>query len=324
MPIKFTLNIVNDKPERLDKFLAGFNFASIGQNKLSEFSRGDFIRAIKSGEITVNKSEIKPSYNLKKDDLIEINLVKISSKNKLTANSKIKFEVIFENENIIVVNKPAGLQVHPDQNEKSYTLLNGLIARYPEILDMQKEKNDFGKNIRPGIVHRLDKDTSGILLVAKNQKTFIELKKLFQKREIRKSYLAIVYGVPEKKSGIIKKPLARASNYRRQIIAGKKTGTKIRSAITKYIVSEKIGDDFSLLKVSPKTGRTHQIRVHLFSIGHPIVGDKLYKLKNIKRVSDATRQLLHAQEIEFKLFGKEYKFSAKPPRDFNEFLNSHL
>ena len=300
--------------KRLDKFLS---YLSETEKEFNGFSRGDFTREIKAGKVLVNSLKTKPSYRLCENDKIELNIKK--KENKIIPNSKVEFEKVFESENIIVINKPAGLQVHPDYNEKFETLVNGLLAKYPEISSVTEDNSSLS-NLRPGIIHRLDKDTSGILVVARNKKSFDELKRMFQEREIEKKYLAIVYGTPQEKSGIIDKPLARTSNYRRQTIAGKKTKTKIREAVTEYKLIKKLSQNLSLIEASPKTGRTHQIRVHLFSIDHPIIGDKLYKSKNIKAIQLIDRHMLHASEIKFKLFGKTYEFSAKPPTDFNSFL----
>ncbi len=314
--------ISSEADQRLDKFLSTYDFSKLSANITDEFSRGDFIRAIQKREILVNDKQVKPSYKINLGDIIEIKSSFFQKSDELFANSDIHLDIVFADEHLIAVNKPADLQVHPDHNEKSETLINGLLSLYPEISKVKDSRENLS-DIRPGIVHRLDKDTSGILIVARTIKAFRELKQLFQKREIRKKYLAIVYGKPKEKSGIIDKPLAKTSNYRRQTIAGKKTKTKIREAVTEYKVVEEISDKFSLLEVYPKTGRTHQIRVHLFSIGHPIVGDKLYKLKNISPVKDVSRQLLHAHKIDFNLFNKKYSFSAEPPEDFKKFLLSY-
>lgn len=303
-----------DINKRLDKFLSNL---SETEKEFSGFSRGDFARQIKDGKVLVNGLKSKPSYKLSENDEIELNIKK--KENKIIPNSKVEFEKIFEDENIVVIDKPAGIQIHPDYNEKFETLVNGILAKYPEISSVTEDSSDLSK-MRPGIIHRLDKDTSGIVVIARNKKAFDELKRMFQEREIEKKYLAIVYGTPEEKSGTIDKPLARTSNYRRQTVAGKKTKTKIREAVTQYKLVRKLSQDLSLLEVSPKTGRTHQIRVHLFSIGHPIIGDKLYKSKKIKAIPFIDRQMLHASDIKFKLFGKTHEFSAKPPEDFRKFL----
>lgn len=291
----------NNSDLRIDKFLVKEFFS---------YTRGEIIRQIKNGNITINGKGVKPSYILKEGDRLEINLEEDNT--ELIPDKKIKLEIIFQNENIIVVNKPAGMQVHPDSNEKNNTLANALIAKFPEIESVGEDP------MRPGIIHRLDKDTSGIMVIARNQKTFEELKNKFKNREIEKKYWAIVYGRVEKNDGIIDKPLARATTYRKQVVAGKKTQTKIREAVTYYKVL-KNWDSSSLLEVAPKTGRTHQIRVHLTSVGHPIVGDKVYKAKNIKLLETA-RQMLHAKSIKFSLFEEDFSFEAPIPEDFNQFL----
>lgn len=334
--MKITIQPKNSN-KRLDKFLSEL---SKTEKEFSGFSRGDFARAIKAEKVLVNNLKVKSSYKLCKDDEIRLD---IKEKNeKLIPNPKVKLEIIYEDENIIVVSKPANLQVHPDYKEKSNTLVNGIISKYPEIANLTENSSELSK-MRPGIIHRLDKDTSGIIVIARKKKSFDELKMMFKKRKIQKKYLAVVYGTPEEKSEIINKPIARTSNYRRQTIASKKTKTKIREAVTKYKLIKELKNNLSLLEVSPKTGRTHQIRVHLFSIGCPIVGDKLYKSKKLQaarfyklqarrtsyKLQDLSpvklrhgvnRHLLHASEINFKLFGKNYNFSAELPEDFNYFL----
>ncbi|MEF3692069.1 MAG: RluA family pseudouridine synthase [Candidatus Moraniibacteriota bacterium] len=302
--------------KRLDKFLADF---SLSEKDLSGFSRGDFIRAVKEGQVLVNKQISKPSYRIKIGDKINILIQK--KEEQLIPNPSIKLAIIFENDNFLVINKPAGIQVHPDFNEKENTLVNGLIAHYPKISRLEDDPT-YSYRMRPGIVHRLDKNTSGILIIAKNKKSFLEFKKMFQEKTIQKKYLAIVYGIPETKEGEINKPLARTTNYRKQTIAGKKTKTKIREALTKYRVIKEFKDNFSLLEVSPRTGRTHQIRVHLASIDHPIVGDNLYQKKKYSKFESAKRQMLHAGEIKFKLWGEEFFFTAPAPEDFQKIIKN--
>jgi 23S rRNA pseudouridine1911/1915/1917 synthase len=306
--------------QRIDKFLKEEIFFN------DKITRGEIIRQIKEGNVIVSGKKIKPSYILKENDRLEINLEKNNT--TLVPNKDIKLEIIFRDDDIIIINKPAGLQVHPVKSLRSVklrngvsdngaspdsTLVNGLLYYFPEI------KNVGEDPLRPGIVHRLDKDTSGIMVIARNQKAFLELKKKFKNRKVEKKYWAIVFGKVDKKSGVIDKPLARATSYRKQVVAGKKTKTRIREAITRYKVL-KARDNFSLLEVMPKTGRTHQIRVHLTSIGHPIVGDRMYKMKKIK-MPEAPRQMLHAKSIKFKLGNRECFFEAKLPKDFKESLN---
>ncbi len=298
--------------ERLDKFLKQEVFLNL------ETTRGEIIRNIKSGNILVNNKKVKPGYLLRPPDAISSKF-KVQ-REKLIPNRNIKVKIIHQDKNIIVINKPAGAQVHPDNKEKFNTVANWLVAKFPEIKDVHDSSNSPGQaSLRPGIVHRLDKDTSGVMVVARNQKAFEELKKLFQEHKVEKKYLALVYGKLKDKKGKIEKPIARAATYKKQVIAGRKTKTKIREAATEYKVIKEY-QNYSLVEAMPQTGRMHQIRVHLFSIGHPIVGDKLYALKKYKKI-EAERQLLHAKSIEFNLLGKKYFFKAPLSADFRRFLD---
>ena len=298
--------IKNDQGEmRIDKFLKVEFFS---------YSRGEIIRKIKNGEVMVNSKKVKPSYVLKEGDVLQLENISEKKENKLIPNNNIKLKIIFEDENILVINKPAGLQVHPSHNEKTNTLANALVKYLPKIKNVHDESKDAF--LRPGIVHRLDKDTSGVLMVAKNKKTLNELKKLFKDRMVAKKYVAVCEGIFEKKEGVIEKSIARSTSYRKQVIARKNTKTKVRKAVTKYkVIGEK--GNYSTVEVFPKTGRMHQIRIHLASEGHPVVGDLVYG-----HCSLAKRQLLHAKEIKLELFGQKYAFSAPVPTDFRGFWAS--
>lgn len=301
--------------ERIDKFLKKEFFNN------EEITRGQIIKEIKNGNIKINGKVVKPSYILKPNDEIGISLSK--RKVALEENKNVPFEIVHADENIIVVNKPAGVQTHPSEKKENDTLVNGLIKKFPEIKNIGDSSTGLEQfNMRPGIVHRLDRETSGIIVIARNQKTFLELKEKFMSRKIKKTYQAIIYGNFEKyqKSGLIEKPIARSSDYKKQVIAGRKTKTKVRPAITKYKVIKEI-PGFSFLEVKPQTGRMHQIRVHMNSIGHPIVGDKTYKTKGVIPEKGAYRHLLHAKKLEFSLFGKNYTFKAPIPQDFENFWN---
>lgn len=292
--------------QRLDKFLA---------KEFLNMSRGTLIREIKNRNVSVNGKAQKPSYILKENDVVEINFSQ--PKKELQPNLNIRLDIIHEDENIIVVNKPARISVHPVSFGQTDTLVNALIHKFPEIINVGDKSKD--SDLRPGIVHRLDKETSGVMVIARNQKSFDELKNLFKERKILKHYLALVHGIPKEPAGTIEKPLAKSSDYKKQVIAHRKTKTAVRPAATEYKIF-KTYDGYSLLEVFPKTGRTHQIRVHLASIGHPIVGDRLYKIRNQKIIS-APRQLLHARSIKFELFGKHHCFEASIPDDLKRFID---
>ena len=223
-------------------------------------------------------------------------------------------KVIYEDKNLIAVNKEAGVLVHSVMGRgEEPTLTKELLKKYPEV----KGVGDSPE--RPGIVHRLDKDTSGVLLIARNQKFFEYLKDLFQKHEVQKRYLALVCGKIAKKHGIIDKPISiKSGTVRRTVYEGRMT----KKAVTEYKVLKiikKDGQSFSLIRVMPKTGRTHQIRIHLASIGCPIVGDKLYGKKD--NPWQLTRQFLHAESVEFSLkTGERIKIEADLPDELKKVI----
>ena len=224
--------------------------------------------------------------------------------------------VIYEDENILAVNKPAGFLVHGLNS-----LVDWLVENYPEIKGVGDPSTGSGQDLRPGIVHRLDKDTSGVLLVAKNQKSFEYLKSQFQDRKIKKKYIALVDGKLKAESGIIDLPIAKSkSDFRKKTSIGKMVG-KEREAITEYKVIKKF-NDYTLIEAYPKTGRTHQIRVHLKAIGHPVVCDKLYGPKKQICPFGLTRQFLHANTLELSLLdGSRIKLEADLPRDLQNALD---
>ncbi|MBL7053250.1 MAG: RluA family pseudouridine synthase [Candidatus Portnoybacteria bacterium] len=223
-------------------------------------------------------------------------------------------KIVFENQNIIVINKPAGLTVHPTRPEQDNTLVNQLLAYYPEIKDIGED------SLRPGIIHRLDKDTSGLMIIAKNNKSFEYLKKQFQERKVIKKYLALVHGKVKDEKGTITKSisLSKKDHLKRSALLDEKS----KPAWTEYIV-KKYFNNYTLLEVTPKTGRTHQIRIHLTSIGYPITGDKQYKFKRQINPKNLNRQFLHASYLKFKLpDGKIAEFKSKLPQDLEEVLES--
>lgn len=229
-------------------------------------------------------------------------------------------EVIYSDQDIIVINKPPGVSIHGGPSVLGDTVTDFLLEKFPEIRSVGEDP------VRPGIVHRLDKDTSGVLVVARNQKSFYILKELFQKRLVEKTYLALVCGKPKERYGIISFPIGRMAHNptKRGVAEGRSTIRGMREAITKYRVLKE-GEKYSLLSLTPKTGRMHQIRVHLKAIGCPVACDKKYGGKNICCPEGASRQLLHAQSISFSLPGaRKFYFEADPPDDFAVAMRDNL
>lgn len=238
----------------------------------------------------------------------------------MNENADTDVKIIFENEDVLVLNKPSGLSVHGDGVNKEFTLSDWILKNYPELSSVGEPMvNQKGEEIvRPGIVHRLDKETSGVLIVAKNQNTFLFLKKQFQERTTQKTYKALVHGNPKSVSGEITLPIGRSTQDPRKR-AAKKTG-KVRDAHTVYRVIKNY-KEYSLLEVHPLTGRTHQIRVHLNSIGYPVVCDTLYS--KFACPHELGRLALHAEKLAIEL-PKEgvQEFLAPLPSIFSKFLDN--
>ncbi len=224
--------------------------------------------------------------------------------------------IIFEDKNFLAVNKPSGWLTHEVGHDKPGSgreLTRWLLVRHPELSKVGDEPK-----LRPGIVHRLDQDTSGVILIPKTQEYFLYLKSLFKERKIKKTYLALVYGALKVKKGIIEEPIGIKSGTIRRSVGG---GKMLKPAATEYALEREIenakGEKFSLVEVSPLTGRTHQIRVHLKHLGHPILGDRIYG----RRKDMTGRLMLHAAAIEFESSpGKKLRLETDPPADFEEVL----
>lgn len=295
---------------RLDAYLA---------SQIEGWSRARLQHLIADEDVLVNGNPAKPSYKLRSGDEIEVELVATPS--TIFTPEDIPLETIYEDQELIVVNKPAGLVVHPASGISSGTLANALAFHF------EKLSLESG-SIRPGIVHRIDKDTSGLLVVAKTDTAHENLADQFRARTIYKSYLALVHGVVARETGRIEQPLARdpRNRTRMAIVRGG------RSALTLYRVQQRF-DRFTLLEVEIKTGRTHQIRVHLASIKHPVVGDEVYGGGRDNTVRDPkikaeirklNRHFLHAAELGFRhpTSGKELRFSAPLPVELQRLLDS--
>jgi len=286
---------------RLDQFLS---------QRLSETSRAQIAAAIKDGSVTVDDSVRKGSYRLKTGQVVR-GVVNPPPPLEITAEP-VAFSIIYEDEHLLVISKPPGLVVHPGSGNLSGTLVNGLVYYCRNILDA-------GDRLRPGIVHRLDKDTSGIMIVAKTDHVHRSLVHSFKHHELDKEYLAIVHGLFKGKKGRIVAPIGRHP-VSRQKMAILELGGK--HAVSQWEVLEEFAEQFSLVRVRIETGRTHQIRVHMASLGHPVVGDETYGIK----LSGALfpRQMLHAHRLTFThpVEGGKMMLEAPVWTDFAEALRS--
>ena len=235
--------------------------------------------------------------------------------------SKKEIQIIYEDENIVALNKPSGLVVHSDGKTKEETLVDWILEKYPEIKGVGEPVELPGGTVvdRPGIVHRLDRGTSGVIVIAKNQETFLFLKRQFKDRKIKKVYRAIVRGKFKEGRGTVDRPIGKNRKDFRVWSVVNTRGTT-RDAVTEYKVLCSFGD-FSYIEVYPKTGRTHQIRVHMKSIQRPIVGDSLYSGSSENELG-INRVALHAFSLTFSIRGgKEVKIEAELPDDFKKALS---
>ena len=226
-------------------------------------------------------------------------------------------KILFENENILAINKPSGLVVHSDGRTKEESVSSWLLEKYPEIKNVGEPwTSPSGEVIyRPGIVHRLDRDTSGVLVIAKNQESFLNLKSQFQDREIKKTYNAFVYGEMKELEGVIDRSIGRSKSDFRKWSAQRGARGEMREAVTEYKVLSTC-QEVSFVEVYPKTGRTHQIRVHFKAINHPVVCDSLYA-ENKSSLLGFDRLALHARKIEISdINGDILSIEASLPTDF--------
>jgi 23S rRNA pseudouridine1911/1915/1917 synthase len=295
---------------RLDSFLA---------SRLKDISRTRVQHAIQDGDILVNQHVSKPSYRLRDGDHIEIDLPEPAPVELIP--EAIPLSILFEDDVLIVVDKPAGMVVHPGAGIESGTLANALVYHFNTL------SNAAGR-IRPGIVHRLDKDTSGLLVVAKNDLAHQRLSDQFREREVFKIYIALVYGRVSTERGEIEARIGRGTHNRTRMAVLK--GGAGRPAHTIYEVAHRY-QDFTLLKVQIKTGRTHQIRVHLAHIGHPVVGDvnygggrinSVYNVSIKRAVQALGRHFLHSTELAFNHPRSEHRleFSSPLPPELSALL----
>ena len=273
-----------------------------------ELSRVAVQRLIDEGNILVNGKKQKTSYKLRMGEEIIINYPDIKEV-ELKAQD-IPIDVIYEDNDIIVVNKPKGLVVHPANGNPDGTLVNAIMAICKESL------SGIGGELRPGIIHRLDKDTSGVLIVAKNDKAHINISDQIKNRETKKTYVALVRGIVKENEATINMPIGRSTKDRKKM-AVTKNG---KEAITHFTVLKRFKEGYTLLEIKIDTGRTHQIRVHMAEIGYPIVGDFVYS--NGKNPFGVEGQMLHALSIEFMhpVTKKKMKLKADVPDYFENVI----
>lgn len=284
---------------RLDAYIA---------KKREDLSRVMVQKLIENGNVLVDGKKRKISYKVQVGEVIELDIPE--AKETGIKAEDIPLDIVYEDEDIIVVNKPKGMVVHPANGNPDGTLVNAIMAHCKGSL------SGIGGEIRPGIVHRLDKDTSGLLIVAKNDKAHINMSEQIKNREVKKIYIALVRGVVPENEATINMPIGRSTKDRKKM-AVRKDG---KEAITHFKVLKRYAN-YTLLEVKIDTGRTHQIRVHMAEIGHPVVGDMVYS--NGKNEFGIQGQMLHAKSLDFKhpISGKQMHLEAEVPEVFISVLN---
>ena len=291
-------SLVVDKPgTRLDKYVS---------EQYPQLSRTQVQKLIGDGYITVNNRDARAGLKLNTGDRLTINIPPPTPRPLLP--EAIPLTIVYEDDDLLVVDKPTGLTVHPAPGHPNHTLVNAILSHLSSL-------PDIGDSLRPGIVHRLDKDTSGLMLVARNSTAHLNLATQFKARSVVKAYLALVKGRLTPEDGIIESPIGRDRSHReRMAVVAEDKG---REARTHYHVVKYI-DNYTLLEVRPETGRTHQIRVHLAAIGYTVMGDKVYGMKS----PYLSRQFLHASYLGFHLpSGGEYvEFTSDLPSDLAQAL----
>ncbi len=288
--------------ERLDSFISAFK---------SGLSRSYVQKLIKQGLVAVNAKIEKASYKLKNGDRIDLAVP--DEPEDMLIPEDLPLDIIYEDEYIIVVNKPPQMVVHPGAGNKGGTLINALLFRCGKLASI-------GAPLRPGVVHRLDRDTSGIIVVAKDDTAYLNLCKQFQERKVEKFYLALLYGSLKKDRGEISAAIGRAISDRKKMSTKTRKG---KEAVTRFEVMKRF-KSATLVKVKIITGRTHQIRVHFSASGHPVLGDKTYGKKTSIKFPQKTiyfnRQMLHAYNLKFQhpINGQPLEFTAPMPEDLEE------
>lgn len=290
------IKVEENTSKRIDQYLM----------ETTDLSRSKIQKMIEKEEIVVNNLKVKNSYNLKKDDIITIS--PIESEPMCAEAEKMDLNIVYEDDDVIIVNKENGMVVHPAPGNYHGTLVNGLLYHSKAL---SKKNGDF----RPGIVHRIDAYTTGLLVVAKNDKAHESLAKQLEEKTTHRKYIALVWGVINNDTGEIDAPIGRDPRDRKKMTV---TSTNSKAAKTHFKVLKRF-KDATLIELQLETGRTHQIRVHMNYIGYPIVNDSVY---GKKKLIDQTGQCLHAKELGFvhPTTGKYVEFSSELPNCFNNIL----
>ncbi len=292
------ITVENNEDTRLDSYIVMKN---------PELTRSAVQRLLDEGNILVNNEIKKNSYKVRIGDVIEISIPE--PKDAKIEAQDIPIEIVYEDNDIIVVNKPKGLVVHPANGNPDGTLVNAILNICGDSL------SGIGGEKRPGIVHRLDKDTSGLLIVAKNDKAHLNMSEQIKDRKVVKKYVALVKGVIEEDEATINMPIGRSKSDRKKMAVDKQG----KEAVTHFKVIKRY-NKYTLLDIKIDTGRTHQIRVHMAEIGHPVVGDEVYS--NGKNEFGVKGQMLHAKSLDFchPITGKKLHFEADLPEYFKDVL----
>ncbi len=293
--------------QRLDRYLVLM---------LDNLSRTAVQQLIADGSVLINGRASKPGYLLRIEDEVQVlRATPLLAPQKEVRPQALPLEIVYEDDDLLIVNKAAGMVVHPAPGHYDDTLVNALLARYPALQDSMVVEED----IRPGIVHRLDRDTSGLLIVAKNAHTQAAMVEQMQRHEVVKRYLALVEGIVSLDQGSIDAPIGRNPRHRQQMTI---TSVDSREARTHFRVQQRYARH-TLLLLQLETGRTHQIRVHLQAIGHPVSGDTVYGASSLPRGITLNRQFLHAYQLSFihPTSGEKMEFEAPLPADLQDVLD---
>ncbi len=298
---KIQVKVINEKI-RLDAYIS---------KEIEDLSRSMIQKLLEDNKINVNGKIEKPSYKVQDGDIIEVSIEE-PKEVKIEAQD-IPLDIIYEDNDILVVNKQKGLVVHPANGNPDGTLVNAIMAHCKDSL------SGIGGELRPGIVHRLDKDTSGLLIIAKNDKAHIQVSEQIKNREVKKTYIALVRGTIAEDEATINMPIGRSTKDRKKMAVtknGKEAVTHFK-VLNRYTTNK---GSYTLLEIKIDTGRTHQIRVHMAEIGHPVIGDSVYS--NGKNEFGVEGQCLHAKRLEFvhPITGKKMKLEAPLPEYFQKIV----